>query len=1639
MIKIFNANKELKLISKKQLDFVIEHELDNADETLSFFVPVSSKEAEVIEQEGYIQTKDQEYVIKEVNKNNNSFNVVAKLNLEDFEGKPHKSFESRTATIEGAINLAIVGTGWTVAYSNITKKRTVRKVKIDTLELIQHIKKIYNAELVFNALEKKIYIYDHIGSYKGAYIRENINLTQLSGQSNSYDFYTRVEAEGAEGLTFADINNGKSYVEDYSYSNKVKTYFWKDERYTNPESLLEDARIKLEEMARPRFSYSVEMINLIKEGKEQQDYGLGDTIELVSKSMKVKELQRIVKLVEYPNDPERNYVELSNTLYSLEDINNKFEEAVETIDNITNQDGTIDGSLVDSIETSQIKDLDQRVNSITADKATVGQLEAVKAIIGELEATKASIAQLEALKITVGEIDAGKANITDLSAINAIIEILQANVGRIETLLSGNITAENIQTGGITSDRLTIANGFITNAMIDSINASKIQAGKIDTNKVTIQSESGAIIIAGNTQQFRDKNGVVRIQIGQDSQGNFTFTLFDETGRGIILDHTGIHEGAIGSGLIKNEMIGNGEIGGEKININSMITSINNGTATIKGSIIMLDTEAQTLEVAFNSLKNTAQQQAEIIQSHTTELKTQAGKIETLIKDTTIQKDGQSLKLKDEYSKLEQTVSGIEINVGRHESTLTEQGNKISSQAGTISAMQNQIALKVEQSDIDRSIANVQEQVTTTNNKVATIETNLNSITQRVSSTESTVSTHTTQLSTVDSRINTAKNSAINTASNDATSKANNAQTNAINSAKSYTDGQITTVNKTITNKVAEIKATTDSITQRVSSTETKVNAITTDFNNLQIGGRNLVKNSPTLNNSYNQLSTFKGTRTILDDSSAKSGKVVKIECTTAGTGFYCISWSGDDSCVGKKFTWSFYAKMNKAKTLNKIGHERGGMTSISVTTEWKKFTYTWTYSSSGNRAFVFYPNFVVGDIFYIKDFKIEEGDKATDWTAAPEDTDSAISNVQTQVTTTSNKVATIETNLSSITSRVSSTEKNITAINGNITSLQNRMNTAEQKITDSAIINTVQSTINTAKNEAINTANSATDNKLKSYATTSSLTQTANNIKAEFKEAGGYNLVKNSNFKKGLNGWNVDNIDTAGTSKSIAYWTDSNKYVLPDTNAVVIRGTNLTERYGINQTIKIKRGQKYTVSALSASHRGKTIRITIRNGNGGGHLLNVTSTTLASAGKNISNWNKMEGVFTAPTDSDTITLCLYMDCSGNDGYVWFTQLMINEGDVKQPWSPHPDEIYSGSTIIDASGITVNNGALTIKNKAGETVLNSDTNGNLVFTGVAKSQNGDQYVSLDSGGISFQDWNKKEQLLRMGSSSFSANRDMNGVTLAMPLYADFLRIAHVAKADLTNGWKDSDTQFNFIDFWSSTQTVGGITYKKGINVYAPLFINDGIQLYSGTSFPSELLGAISWNNGSGSISNLLGAYGDNGCVIGYKSGESLKARIIATEAAHPGTGDNIRMWGNVNCSGGTVHNATFSGRFVNSYANTFTRSLAETTAIEAEGNQVRINLENIQIKNGKAILNIPNRYYGMHKGYIINSIVKKGRGDVWVSEEQENRFIIEAENDIKINIELIIKLEDSIALLSVKEDAPIINLDENNECILKRG
>lgn len=329
-----------------------------------------------------------------------------------------------------------------------------------------------------------------------------------------------------------------------------------------------------------------------------------------------------------------------------------------------------------------------------------------------------------------------------------------------------------------------------------------------------------------------------------------------------------------------------------------------------------------------------------------------------------------------------------------------------------------------------------------------------------------------------------------------------------------------------------------------------------------------------------------------------------------------------------------------------------------------------------------------------------------------------------------------------------------------------------------------------------------------------------------------------------------------------------------------------------------------------------------------------------------------------------------------------------------------------------------------IKAMKGESFINLDS-GEVQITGELRSKFGDHWVGLDYGGITFKDAHNDEQLLRAAAVHQVDNRDQNGVNFALAKYGDYIRFSHIDKEDLTTGWSTNNKQYRFMDMWSSDVTIGSSRFRKGINVYSPMYLNNGLRLnYKGDANYENYITSTAWN----SVEGLLGLYGDNGTCIGYQEGSNLMSRIVVTEAAMPGTGDNIKSWGNWNCSGYTVHNATFSGKFVNSYANLTERTFTETNCIEAENKQVRINFENVQLKNRKAILNIPKRYMHINTGYIISSIVKKGRGDVWIAEELENKFVIEGTEDIRVNIEVIIKLEDNslyISSLSDTNDQPL--------------
>lgn len=338
---------------------------------------------------------------------------------------------------------------------------------------------------------------------------------------------------------------------------------------------------------------------------------------------------------------------------------------------------------------------------IVADKVTTEQLEAELAIINEALIGKATIGELEAVKATIKDLDVSKleadlaiiekaviekADIKDLDALHADISILESDVARIDTLVGGQLTMDNIQSLILTSSKVTVDNAFIKDAMIDRVSASKLTAGMINTSLINIGSEDGSMSINGSLQQFKDANGNVRIQIGKDNNGDFTFALYGEDGIGQLINQNGITASAIEDGLIVNEMVAeNAAITGNKLDINSVVEEINDSSTTIKSSKIIFDDLGQTLDVAFNTLESKIEnaelpdEVLEQITTNTTSIGIAQGQINTLISNTTITKEnGETVSMKDDYSSFKQTVDGMSSKIGSLETTVDGTSSKMS-------------------------------------------------------------------------------------------------------------------------------------------------------------------------------------------------------------------------------------------------------------------------------------------------------------------------------------------------------------------------------------------------------------------------------------------------------------------------------------------------------------------------------------------------------------------------------------------------------------------------------------------------------------------------------------------------------------------------------------------------------------------------------------------------------------------------------------------------------------------------------------------------------------------------------------------------------------------------------------------------
>lgn len=560
---------------------------------------------------------------------------------------------------------------------------------------------------------------------------------------------------------------------------------------------------------------------------------------------------------------------------------------------------------------------------------------------------------------------------------------------------------------------------------------------------------------------------------------------------------------------------------------------------------------------------------------------------------------------------------------------------------------------------------------------------------------------------TVDGEITVASNKA-----NAAQSTANNAQSTA-NGAKSAADAAQSTANSAqtaannannaITTIRTELSAVDGKITLAVNESKTYTN---NSINNLQIGGRNLARGTsnewrsfPITNgvnicwNGYGGSVYIDGEKISTNDTIIVSFDVkysnMKKQALGSGEAYRCIL-QGSGNVTG----WS--SGIPGCDLLSQINFSTGtGEFHVSYSFKLNSTQLTNTRFDTNIRH-----DRLTGTLS-VRNFKAEKGNKATDWTPAPEDMaqdaqDKANAALNAAKTYTNSEISVVNgkinlkvdsSTFNALGNRVSAAETRITQTENSIklkadqttvNGINSRLQSAEAKITPDAIRLTV-------KDQATQLANTAANNAVNGL------------------QIGGTNLLTNTALLINNVGWG----STRDTGK-ILEGRYSLKQVSTGLASNAWRGSEQT-----NSTYLIANvGEVFTASIYSYTDNRSSIDIgcamEIRYYNSAGARITQSAVSILPSANN--TWQRFILTGRCPAGTVRVGFVWYVT---RNGTLWVNGMKLEKGNKATDWTASP---YDGPTVeqiksqftIDANGISMLGKKISLAGMVTFSSLNSD-------------------------------------------------------------------------------------------------------------------------------------------------------------------------------------------------------------------------------------------------------------------------------------------------------------------------------------------
>lgn len=289
-----------------------------------------------------------------------------------------------------ALYAILQGSGWSLGDCDVDGVHDLEMEKASHLSLVKKIQELWGGYLVWDSVNRVVHLRspDKWQNYTGFQVRYRKNLKHIT-RTQSNKLITKLYPFGYEDLDIANVNGGRKYITDNSYTDVVYVGMYKNNEIYNANELREKAIAELSFNCRPRYLYKVKMVDLRTLPEySHEDFALGDMVDIIDPDIApdsprpriIRHKYNVFKPWECEldiGDPEERLIEQLKASFNTTDF----------IDGVFDGNGEMSG---DSLNDGTVTDA--KIKNLHAEKITAGFLDADR---------------IEAGSISIGKVDEG--------------------------------------------------------------------------------------------------------------------------------------------------------------------------------------------------------------------------------------------------------------------------------------------------------------------------------------------------------------------------------------------------------------------------------------------------------------------------------------------------------------------------------------------------------------------------------------------------------------------------------------------------------------------------------------------------------------------------------------------------------------------------------------------------------------------------------------------------------------------------------------------------------------------------------------------------------------------------------------------------------------------------------------------------------------------------------------------------------------------------------------------------------------------------------------------------------------------------------------------------------------------------------